>query len=148
MKKVLSFLLIVLFLSLAFMSSVSANTTEEETTARNHGPIYVGLKPLHEYNDPGFIVGFYNRVDWATPESPKYLYSPHLLFGWDIQQAGPVFPFKYTLEIGAFASRAIFDNFSPTFKGFFSGTETGFICGFVDDVLTFYYGDYSPEVMN
>ncbi len=131
-----------LFLGLVFTNCVTANPGDEVDTLRNHDPIYFGSKPLHEYTNPGFIIGFYNRVDWSTPESPKYLYSPRLLFGWDIGLGGPMWPFEYTLEIGAFASRVIFDNFSPTFKGFFSGTEVGFICGFVDDGLTFYYGYY------
>ena len=148
MKRMVALLIVGLLLSLTAANCVTADLGEDEDIIRNHGPIYVGSKPLNEYDDPGFIIGFYNRGDWLAPGAPRYLYSPHMLFGWDVGHGGPTWPFKYTLEIGAFASRALFDNFGPTFKGFFSGTEAGFICGFVDDGLTFYYGNFDAEVMN
>ncbi len=144
MKRMLPLIIIGLFLSLAVLNGVSATTTEEETV-RNHGPIYFSSKPVKNYDDPGFVIGYYDRIDWASPTSVGYLYSPHMLFGWDIGIANPPYPFKYSFAVGLFASRILFTSFGPSFVGFFSGTEPGFICGFVDDVCTFYYGFY-PEV--
>ena len=142
MKKILSLLLIGLFLSLALLNNVSANSTEE-TTARNHGPIYFGSKPLHRYNDPGFVFGWYDTIEWSSTTSVRYLYSPHLLFGWDIGIVPEPSYFKYSFQVAAFASRVLFTNFGHTFIGYFSGTEPGFICGFVDDTCTFYYREPS-----
>ncbi len=144
MKRMIALLIVGLLLSLTAASCVSAD--DKENTARNHGPIYVGSKPFHEYDDPGFVIGFYNRIDWVSPTSVGYLYSPHMLFGWDIGIANPPHPFKYSFAVGLFASRILFTSFGPSFVGIFTGTEPGFICGFVDDVCTFYYGNYSPEV--
>ncbi len=149
MKKILSLILIVLLLSLTFLNGVSA-TTDEEATTRNHSPIYIGSKPFEEYEEPGFVCGFYSRIGWISHtnnSSVGYLYSPHLLFGWDFGYLPPYHPFPWYLQIAAFSSRVLFQAFNPTFFGIFTGTEPGFICGFVDNTCTFYYGFY-PEVMN
>ncbi len=142
MKKILSLILIGLFLSLAFMNGVSATTTEEETTARNHGPFYVGSKPFGEYAEPGFVIGFYDRIDWKPYSdniSVRSLYSPHMLFGWNFGYGGPQYPFPFFFQIGAFASRVLFHSFSTTFVGIFTETESGFICGFVNGQCHFLY---------
>ena len=56
MKRMSALLIVGLLLSLTVTSCASAN--DEETTARNHGPIYVGSKPFGDYEEPGFICGF------------------------------------------------------------------------------------------
>ncbi len=142
MKKALSLIIISLFLGLALLNGVSATTTEEETTARNHGPFYVGSKPLCIYAEPGFVIGFYDSIDWLpnsiNPEV-RSLYSPNLLFGWNFGYSNSPIPFPLFLQIGAFASRVLFSNFNSTFIGIFSGTEPGFVCGFVGGQCHFLY---------
>ncbi len=149
MKKTLALIIIGLFVSVAFMNGVSA-TTDEETTARNHGPFYVGSKPFEEYEQPGFVCGFYNHIEWTSHSNNtniRYLYSPHLLFGWNFQYLDPSHPLPWALQIAAFSSRVLFQSFKTTFIGIFTRTEPGFICGFVDGNCYFTYGFY-PEVMN
>ncbi len=144
MKKALSLIIISLFLGLALLNGVSATTTEENDTIKNRGPIYFSSKPFEEYENPGFVCGFYNRIAWASYTNNTdvtYLYSPHLLFGWDYSLHGP---FRINLQIAAFSSRVLFQAFKPTFVGIFTGTEPGFICGFVDGNCFFTYGFYPP----
>ena len=139
MKRMIALLIVGLLLSLTIANCVSA-TDEKETTDRNHGPFYVGSKSLEGYSNPGFVVGWYDTIEWVTPTSVGYLYSPHLLFGWDIGKPNPPVHFRYTFSIGLFASRVSFTSFGLSFVGFFSGTEPGFICGFVDDNCYLYGG--------
>ena len=142
MKRMIALLIVGLLLSLTAASCVSA-TDKEKNPIINHGSIYVGSKPLHRYNDPGFVFGWYDTIEWSSTTSVRYLYSPHLLFGWDIDIVPEPSYFKYSFQVAAFASRVLFTNFGHTFIGYFSGTEPGFIFGFVDDTCTFYYREPS-----
>ncbi len=137
MKRMIALLIVGLLLSLTVASCVSANDEKDDLT-REHSPIYVGTKPLEKYSDPGFVVGWYDTIEWVTPTSVGNLYSPHLLFGWDIGIRHQ--PSGHSFYVGFFASRVSFDSFGSTFVGFFSGTEPGFICGFVDDNCYLYGG--------
>ncbi len=145
MKKILSIILIGLFLNLALLNGVSATTTDEENSARNHGPLYVGSKPLERYEQPGFVIGFYDGINWVIdpwteePLEPRYLSSLHLLFGWNFGYRDPPIPAPWFFQIGVFASQVSFSRFGSTFIGFFSGTESGFVCGFVDGMCRFSY---------
>ncbi len=133
MKRMVALLIVGLLLSLTAASCVSAN--DEETTPRNHGPFYFGTNPLERYEQPGFVCGYYNEIELSGSTSVRALYSPHLLFGWDYSSD----PFWFPLQIGAFASKVKFYSFNLTFIGFFSGTEPGFVCGFVDGMCYFTY---------
>ncbi len=137
MKRMVALLIAGLLLCLTVASCVSAND-EEKNTTRNHGPIYVNPKPAKGYDEPGFIVGYYDCIGFSS-ETVHYLYSPHLLFGWSITNTGLPFPLKYSLQIAAFSSRVEFSSFDRTFSGFFSNTEPGFVCGFVYDNCHFSY---------
>lgn len=145
MKKVIYLLLISAFVSLSFNGIVASFDVEKNLLSAKQDSFYVSSKPLEEYNNPGFVCGFYNRIDWLLdpwteePICPHYLYSPHMLFGWDYSSEGP---FSINLQIAAFSSRVFFTNFNSTFVGIFTGTEPGFICGFVDGTCFFTYGFY------
>ena len=140
MKKILALIIIGLFVCVALLNGVSAVSTDEETTDRNHGPFYVGSKPLERYEKPGFVCGYYTEIEWiGSSTGVRALYSPHLLFGWNFGYRDPPIPMPWFFQIGAFASKVKFLSFDLTFIGFFSGTEPGFVCGFVDGMCYFTY---------
>ncbi len=142
MGKILSLLLIVSFLCMGVMNGVAANDVDDiDVSSRGHGPFYIGSKPFEEYEQPGFVCGFYTEIDWKpnANTSVRSLYSPHLLFGWDFGYRDPPIPLPWYFQIGAFASMVSFYQFSLSFVGIFTGTEPGFVCGFVDGDCHFSY---------
>ncbi len=145
MKKTLSLLLIGLFLSLAMANVVSVTSTEE-TTARQESVIDDSPGPICNLVKPGFVIGWYDTVDWVIdpwtdePLYPRALYSKHMLFGWHIFR--PELYFPIWINIGFFATMVKFWAFPSTFHGFFSGTEPGFICGIAEIQCFFTYPPY------
>lgn len=152
MKKAICLLLITMFLCMGMMNVVATHVVDDnDNIVERHSPFYVGSKPFEEYEEPGFVCGFYNRIEWTSHSNNtnvRYLYSPHLLFGWDFEYRDPSHPLPWSLQIAAFSSRVLFQAFKTTFVGFFTGTEPGFICGFVDGNCYFTYGFYPPEATN
>ena len=138
MRKILCLWCICLFLSLGVFIGTAIMNGGGIPLVENHRSIYVNPKPAKGYDEPGFIVGYYDCIGFSS-ETVHYLYSPHLLFGWSITNTGLPFPLKYSLQIAAFSSRVEFSSFDRTFSGFFSNTEPGFVCGFVYDNCHFSY---------